>query len=86
MANVILAPEEDEPDFHRARNLAQRHNVTDAKTQFVSVRSHFNPKKVGFGLLPWPGIEQPPPVSDTVAIALQYLLEGVDCSDKEGKK
>jgi hypothetical protein len=94
MANVTLAPEDDEPDFHQGLNfsLPQHHKIAEAKGQRQSRDGHsrFNPKKVGFGLLPWPGVDDrepvPAPAKDTFAIALQYLLEGPSYSDKESEK
>lgn len=93
MANLTLAPEDDEPDFHQGRNLdlPQANAVSGPKAQTKSRTSNgFNPKKAGFGLLPWPGVNDraavSAPAKDTFAIALQYLLEGPDYADKEIKK
>jgi hypothetical protein len=94
MAQLTLAPEDDEPDFHQGRNfdLSEAHTVSDSKAQTKSSAFHdrFNPKKVGFGLLPWPGVDDRAPVSapakDTFTIALQYLLEGPDYSNKGVKE
>lgn len=89
MANPTLAPEEDDFDFSRAHNfgLSKRDNVTAPKqpSETTKVLIAFNPRKIGFGILPWPGTDQSAPVSDTVAMAMQYLVEGTD-HKAEGEK
>jgi len=90
MANPTLAPEEDDFDVSRGRDfsLSKRDHDTAPKltSEAAKVLMSFNPQKVGFGILPWPGIDQSAPVSDTLAIAMQYLLEGTDPGAKGEKK
>ena len=90
MANLTLAPEEDDFDLSRGHGPmpSPRNSAKDRKTSSEAgkVLSHFNPNKVGFGLLPWPGTDPAAPLSDTVAIAMQYLVEGTDHKAQGEKK
>jgi hypothetical protein len=89
MANLTLAPEEDDFDFSQGRNSspANRAEPTPQKmSEAEEVLISFNPRKVGFGILPWPGTDHSAPVSDTVAIAIQYLLEGAGHKAQGEKK
>src|ERR1700722_16227408 len=90
MANPTLAPEEDDFDYSRRHNfsLFKRDNATAPKpsSEAAKVLISFNPKKIGFGILPWPGTDQATQLSDTVAVAMQYLLEGTDNKAKGENK
>jgi hypothetical protein len=90
MANLTLAPEEDDFDFVLGRNSspAKRAEPTPQKltSEAGKLLISFNPRKVGFGILPWPGTDHSAPVSDTVAIAIQYLLEGAEHKAQGEKK
>ena len=63
MANLTLAPEEDDPLFSLGLNsgISTRKCVDEPKlpTELQRLRGQFDPQKVGFGLIaPWPGTEQ----------------------------
>lgn len=54
MANLTLAPEDDDPDF-----LISQKTGSGSLTELQRLHLHFSPDKVGFGLTsPWPGLEQ----------------------------
>ena len=90
MSNLTLAPEEDDPQSPLSNGLGSSplghtREATQA-TELENFRSRFDPKKVGFGLLPWPGTEDRTEEEDTVALAIKYLMEGKDLRDNEEKK
>jgi hypothetical protein len=82
MPNLILAPEDDDSDFPRVHNLASSPLVDETDmnqgTELQRLRFHFNPHKVGFGILPWPGVDPAGKNKDKVVIAMKYLMEGKD--------
>lgn len=90
MANPTLAPEEDDFNVSRAHNFSLSKPdaavVPSPSSEAAKVLISFNPKKIGFGILPWPGTDKSAPLSDTVAIAMQYLLEGTDHKAQGEKK
>jgi hypothetical protein len=89
MANITLAPEDDNPDFRASescRLAASDRNGSDQRTELQTLRFQFNPHKVGFGILPWPGTEHLSQVQGTVLIAMNYLAEGTARRDGEEKK
>jgi hypothetical protein len=87
MSNTILAPEDDSSDFghnHGPRNQnATRHNLA---TEVQKLRIAFNPHRVGFGILSWPGVSEPVRAADSVEVAMKYLIEGKGQKDREEKK
>jgi hypothetical protein len=69
MANLTLAPEEDDPLFSLGLNsgISTRKCVDEPKlpTELQRLRGQFDPQKVGFGLIaPWPGTDQAIKFSD----------------------
>jgi hypothetical protein len=63
MANLTLAPEEDEPLFslNLEHRFTKREQIDARKMPMELRRLHgqFDPQKVGFGIIaPWPGTEQ----------------------------
>ena len=89
MANLTLAPEDD-PDFpegHTFKLFAGEHgDDSSQRTELQDLRIRFNPHKVGFGILPWPGVSQAFNGKDTVVVAMKYLIDGKDLRGQEDKK
>jgi len=89
MRNLTLAPEEDDSDFPGGHNVGPSPNDADnskPRTELQRLRFQFNPHKVGFGLLPWPGVDPSGRSQDTVVIAMKYLMDGKSDRNREGKK
>jgi hypothetical protein len=90
MPNLTLAPEDDDSAFPRSHNLesSPRGNANDSNhlSELQNVRLHFNPHKVGFGILPWPGVDQSRPAKEAVVVAMRYLIDGKDQRDHGDKK
>jgi hypothetical protein len=79
MANLTLAPEDDDPDFPRGHDVRPSpREATDPMRQVKPLTFHdrFDPHKIGFGLLPWPGVDASGTRGDNVGIAIQYLMDG----------
>jgi hypothetical protein len=76
MANFTLAPEEDD-DFLFTQNckISSRDCSGDFRkpTELQNLQARFDPRKVGFGISPWPGTEQPALTKDATTIAMDYL-------------
>jgi hypothetical protein len=85
MANLTLAPEDDNSDLRHNAGLSAPNSADDSNRQseMQQLLFRFNPHKVGFGILPWPGTEQPRAAKDTVTIALDYLADGEAHRDQE---
>lgn len=87
---LTLAPEDDDPQSLVTNGLGSSplDHAREPKqlTELQSLQSRFNPRKIGFGILPWPGTEDLEQQEDTVALAIRYLMEGKDLRDKEEKK
>jgi hypothetical protein len=86
MANLTLAPEDDNPDFRDSSTFELSEVVSDGsdqRTELERLRFRFNPHQVGFGILPWPGTDHPRQVKDTVVIAMNYLADGPDQGSKK---
>jgi hypothetical protein len=87
MANLTLAPEDDDSDLRHGDNLGQsagNHAVdSNRQSELKQLQFRFDPHKVGFGILPWPGTEQPRQTKDTVVIAMNYLADGKVHRDRE---
>jgi hypothetical protein len=89
MANLTLAPEDDDADhLTHDFDLSPKNSPGEPKetTELERLRGRFNPQKVGFGLRPWPGTDQSAEGEDTVTIATRYLMSGKDLRKNEGKK
>jgi hypothetical protein len=88
MANLTLAPEDDDRDFPRDHNFgpSPRDGMSDLelRTELKKYHEQFNPHKVGFGLLPWPGVD-PSGRKDKIAIAMQYLMDGTILNEGDKK-
>jgi hypothetical protein len=86
MANLTLAPEDDNSDLRHGDNVGltgTKANDCNPQSELQKIRFRFNPHKVGFGILPWPGTEQPKPAKNTVTIAMNYLVDGKVRRDQE---
>jgi hypothetical protein len=90
MPNLTLAPEDDDSAFPRSHNLesSPRDNANDSnqRSELETLRLRFNPHKVGFGILPWPGVAYPRPAKEAVVIAMRYLMDGKDSKNQGDKK
>jgi hypothetical protein len=90
MPNLTLAPEDDDSAFPRSHNLesSPRGNANDSnhRSELETLRLRFNPHKVGFGILPWPGVGHSKPAKEAVVIAMSYLMEGKDRGTQGDKK
>lgn len=90
MPNLTLAPEEDDPQSPITNSLGPSPlgiaRDANQATELQSIQGRFNPRKIGFGILPWPGTEESSEPQDTVALAIKYLMEGKDLRDKEDAK
>jgi hypothetical protein len=91
MANLLtLAPEEDDPisrgDLKFGRSSRNSAKGQDFHAEAKAILTRFDPHKVGFGILPAFSTDRSVPLSDTVAIAMQYLLEGSDQTSLGEKK
>jgi hypothetical protein len=86
MANLTLAPEDDNPDFRRDNtklSAGSHANDSNQQSELQKLRLRFNPNKVGFGILPWPGTDQPRQIKDPVTAAMNYLAAGKVRRDEE---
>jgi hypothetical protein len=88
MPNLTLAPEDDDSDSPRGREVGpspQDQGIDlNQWTEMQDLRVRFDPHKVGFGLLPWPGVD--PALKDNAAIAMKFLIDGKDHRNREEKK
>ena len=89
MTSLLLAPEEDDsgPARGKSDEIALQRGMSDAQRQseFRKFRISFNPQKVGFGILAWPGVDGTSASRDSVAIAMKYLRDGVE-QKNEGER
>jgi hypothetical protein len=90
MPNLTVAPEDDDSAFPWSHNLesSPRNQVNDSnqRSELERVRLSFDPHKVGFGILPWPGVDQSRPANETSVVAMRYLIDGKDRRDQGDKK
>jgi hypothetical protein len=87
MTNLTLAPEDDDSDLRHGDNVGQSVGTqavdSNRQSELKQLRFRFDPHKVGFGILPWPGTDQPKQAKDTVIIAMNYLADGKVHRDRE---
>lgn len=86
-----MAPEEDDANFLTPQNFTKPRrdgngSCREEHTELQNLLVHFNPRKVGFGILPWPGTEQSVQIDDAAKIAMDYLLNGKDRKSQGDKK
>ena len=95
MTNPTLAPEDDEHDFQRIHRFAGSPGNTvvlpKGWTEMQKLRLRFDPHKVGFGILAQPGGDDAAPAgdgvsTDTISIAMRYLIDGKDLRGRGEKK
>jgi hypothetical protein len=88
MSTFTLASEEDD-DFLISQNsrIPQRDCRGDFSepTEIQKLHARFDPGKIGFGILPWPGTDQPSPTRDNVKTAMDFLT-GNKYSRSQGDK
>jgi hypothetical protein len=82
MTSLLLVPEEDDsgPARGQSDEIALQRGMSDAQRQseLRMFRISFDPQKVGFGILPWPGVDTTSVSRDSVAVAMKYLRDGVE--------
>jgi hypothetical protein len=87
MANLTLAPEDDDSGLRHSNNVERSADTyavdSNRQSELQQLRFRFDPHKVGFGILPWPGTDQPRQAKDTVIIAMNYLADGKVHRDRE---
>jgi hypothetical protein len=90
MPNLTAAPEDDDSAFPWSNNLQSsprdKANDSNQRSELERVRLSFDPHKVGFGILPWPGVEQAKPGNETLVVAMRYLIDGKDRREQGDKK
>jgi len=90
MPNLTVAPEDDDSAFPWSHNLEssprKKANDSNQRSELERVRLSFDPHKVGFGILPWPGVDQSRPANETIVVAMRYLIDGKDRRDQGDKK
>jgi hypothetical protein len=56
------------------------------KIEPLTFHDRFDPHKIGFGLLPWPGVDPSGTRGDNVTTAMRYLMDGTAPTIPEDKK
>lgn len=80
--SIILAPEDDNSGHTDG---PKHENATSPMpaTMLHTFRIAFDPQRGGGGIRPWPGVGKPVGVSDSMEVAMKYLIEGKGQKDRE---
>lgn len=75
MPSLIATPEDDDFEIHRLHDFAQSTQIAKQIAEFRKLRLHFDPHKVGFGILPWSDTEAHPQNSEIATIRVPLSKE-----------